>query len=303
MVSETILVTGATGFLGKIICQELVSDYTVDTLSRSSNNTYRVDLAREIPIFEKQFRTIVHAAGKAHVIPQTKKEENEFYETNVLGTRHLVDALERSGRLPLEFVFISSVAVYGLEEGELITEDFALLGETPYAKSKIQAEVYLLDWCKANSVRLTILRLPLLVGQNPPGNLGAMIRMMNRGLYLGIGSGSARKSMVLATEVAKFIPKVAQTGGIYNLTDGYHPSVFEFENEVAKALGRSKPFRFPDSFINTVAKVGDVWGERFPVNSNKFKKLTTSLTFSDGKARELANWQSLSVIDHLPNLR
>lgn len=54
----------------------------------------------------------------------------------------------------------------------LITEEYPLDGETPYAKSKIMAEEYLTEWCKKNNVVLGILRPSLLTGKNASGNLG-----------------------------------------------------------------------------------------------------------------------------------
>jgi len=302
MASEPILVTGASGFLGKEICHALSTDYTIDTLGRSSQNTYHIDLAKQTPTFEKQFSLVIHAAGKAHVIPRSKKEVDEFFQTNFQGTLYLLKGLENSGKLPQAFVFMSSVAVYGLEEGEMITETFPLKGETPYAKSKIQTELHLAAWCEKNKVKLTILRLPLLVGQNPPGNLGAMIRMIKKGFYVGIGSGAARKSMVLAADVARFIPQIVKLGGTYNLTDGYHPTLVELENAIAQKLARNIPCRLPDFVFRVVAKAGNVLGDKFPVNSHKFKKLTSSLIFSDVKARKMTDWKPHSVIDNLPVL-
>jgi GlcNAc-P-P-Und epimerase len=300
MTSEPILVTGASGFLGQEICQALSTDYEIDTLGRSYQNTYRVDLSRQTPTFEKQFNIVIHAAGKAHIIPRTQTEEDEFFQTNFQGTLYLLRGLENSGKLPQAFVFLSTVAVYGREEGEMITETFLLKGKTPYAKSKIQAELYLAQWCERNNVKLTILRLPLLVGANPPGNLGAMIGMMKKGFYVGIGSGAARKSMVLAADVARFIPLVAKLGGTYNLTDGYHPALVDLENAIARNIGQKDFFRLPDSFLRLVARAGDVLGDWSPINSHKFKKLTSTLTFSDAKARVFAGWKPHSVIDHLP---
>ena len=200
------------------------------------------------------------------------------------------------------FVFISSVAVYGKEEGNLIDENTPLSGDTPYAKSKINTEELLKSWTSENNIILTNLRLPLVVGESPPGNLGAMIRMLKRGLYLGIGSGATRKSMVLAEDVGHFIPVVAAIGGTYNLTDGHHPSMLELECAIAEKLHKSKPWRLPDLFIRIMAGAGDFLGDRFPVNSKQFAKLTSTLTFSDARARNMAGWSPHSVINHLPNL-
>lgn len=57
----------------------------------------------------------------------------------------------------------------------MITEDHPLNGDTPYAKSKIMAEEYLIRWCQKNNVILGILRPSLLAGKNALGNLGAMV--------------------------------------------------------------------------------------------------------------------------------
>lgn len=94
-------------------------------------------------------------------------------------------ALEQSG-IPKAFIFISSVAVYGCDSGENITEEHSLDGTTPYALSKIKAEKYLEGWCIMHNVKLSILRPSLIAGPNPPGNLGAMIRGIRNGKYLSI---------------------------------------------------------------------------------------------------------------------
>ena len=76
---------------------------------------------------------MLHACGKAHVVPKTEAEKQLFFDINYIGTIHLCNALEKVGT-PKALVFISTVAVYGCEFGELITEEHSLDGDTPYAK-------------------------------------------------------------------------------------------------------------------------------------------------------------------------
>src|SRR5690606_10477594 len=114
-------------------------------------------------------------------------------------------------------------------EGVDIKEDSPLDGKTPYAESKALAEAWLGKWAGENGVTLGILRLPLIAGPNPPGNLGAMVNGIRLGRYLSVGQANARKSMVWAEDVARIIPVVAERGGVYNLTDGHHPSFSELE--------------------------------------------------------------------------
>lgn len=78
------------------------------------------------------------------------------------------------------FDFISTVAVYGCEFGNLVTEEHPLEGNTPYARSKIMAEEYLTEWCRNNNVKLGILRPSLLAGKHALGNLGAMVMVLRR---------------------------------------------------------------------------------------------------------------------------
>jgi len=301
MIETNFLLTGASGFLGTIILDTLSSNNSVFTIGRNKSSSFVCDFVLSVPELsvDSKIGCVIHAAGKAHTIPKNQTEEEEFYKVNFVATKNLTDALGRLNQLPKQFIFISSVAVYGKESGEQIDEDQLLLGGTPYAKSKIKAEKFLQDWSAKNGVKLTILRLPLVVGINPPGNLGAMIKLMRKGLYFGIGSGEARRSMVCAKEVAKFLPAVKEVGGIFNLTDGDSPSVRQFENALAKALGKRKPIRLPDSLIKRVATIGDYLGENFPLNTNRYMKLTSSLTFSDCKARKMACWSSNSVLNNL----
>jgi NAD dependent epimerase/dehydratase family enzyme len=61
----TILLTGATGFLGKTIGKELSKENSIFCLSRSSG-VYQVSLENDVPYFEEKFDLVIHAAGKAH---------------------------------------------------------------------------------------------------------------------------------------------------------------------------------------------------------------------------------------------
>lgn len=295
----SVLLTGASGFFGRIVQHAIKDDYQVFTLGRTAGQDMVFDLATGVPDLHHTVDCVIHAAGKAHVVPRNETEVNEFYNVNVEGTCNLLRALERLTVLPTSFVFISSIAVYGKTEGEDIDESHRLAGNTPYALSKIQAEQEITKWCGQHKITLTILRLPLLVGKHPPGNLGDMIRMMRKGLYIGVGHGEARKSMVLAEDVARFIPRVTPIGGTFNLTDGHHPRMREVEQALARALGSKRLVRLPYGLLAVVAKAGDVLGSWFPLNTLRLRKLDSSLTFNDGLARQKAGWNPRPVVEHL----
>lgn len=293
-----ILFTGASGFLGDNIYPVLSQKYEIETLGLSANDTYKIDFSREIPSFNKPYDIIIHAAGKAHVIPKDLKESDEFFQINLEGTKNLIKGLEQSAKLPKSIVFISTVAVYGVETGTNINEKNALLGNSPYALSKIQAEEFLLNWCSKNKVTLGILRPSLIAGKNPPGNLGAMIDGIKTGKYLRIGNGSAQKSVLMAEDIARIIPRLAEVGGIYNVCDNHHPSFAALEELIARQLNKKSPRSIPYRVAKSIALVGDIVGNKFPVNSCKLDKITQSLTFSNEKAKRELSWEPLDVLQN-----
>lgn len=290
------LISGASGFLGKVIVQQLLlKKAKILTIGRKPTNNIICDLASASPIINvSQIDFVIHAAGKAHSIPKTKVEKQDFFDINLTGTYNLLKSLETLPNLPKYFVFISSVSVYGNEKGTKINEHKPLEARDSYGLSKIAAEQLVKEWCSRNNVIWTILRLPLLVGKNPPGNLGKMVEAIRKGYYFNINDGKAIKSMVLADDVAYFIPEIALIGGIYNLTDGSDASIKDLSYLIAK----KKIFNLPLNVAKIFGFIGDFLGDKAPINSLKVKKITSDLTFDDSKARELG-WKPKSVFEYL----
>jgi nucleoside-diphosphate-sugar epimerase len=296
-INHKVLLTGASGFLGQILFSNLVQNFAVYKLSRSKKSDFIFDLSNSLPTFNSNFSCIIHAAGLAHEYPKNCKEGRIFHQTNYIGTLNLLKSLEQFP--PETFIFISSVSVYGLNSCELINEDYPLNGTSPYANSKIMAEKYVIDWCKERSVRCLVLRLPLVVGDNPPGNLGKMIKAIRNSRYLRIGNGDSSKSAVLGSDVAslmiKYLNDSELPGGIYNLTDGLHPTLFQIE-EAIRNFYQKPPIRFISiNLALLVGKIGDLI-PFLPINTSSIKKLTTNLTFDDTKARKELGWSSSSVL-------
>ena len=293
----TLLFTGASGFLGSNIIHLLNGTYNIISVGLSPQDTYLVDIATDIPTFTDAFDVVFHAAGKAHSVPKTEAEERLFFDVNLQGTKNLCTALERSG-IPKAFIFISTVAVYGCDSGENITEEHPLNGTTPYALSKIKAEKYLQGWCAMHSVKLSILRPSLIAGPNPPGNLGAMIRGIRNGKYLSIAGGKARKSVLMVQDIANLLPMLIEKGGIYNVCDSYQPSFRELEMVIYKQLNKKLPLSIPYWFAKSMAIFGDCFGEKAPINSLKLRKITHSLTLSNEKAMRELGWKPMNVLEN-----
>lgn len=292
---KKLLFTGASGFLGCNIRQILEKSYDVDTIGLTDDDDITINMAKEVPPISIHYDVVLHAAGKAHTVPKTEAEKQVFYDVNYQGTVNLCKALENAG-IPKALVFISTVAVYGCEFGELITEEHPLEGDSPYAESKIMAEKYLTEWCASHGVVLGILRPSLLAGRNAPGNLGAMVNGVKKGFYLNIAGGKVKKSVLMAEDIANLLPLLVEKGGIYNVCDTYQPTFGELSASVAKQLGKRKPISIPYWMAWCMAKVGDLLGSKAPINSYKLEKMTKSLTFSNEKARKELGWEPLDVL-------
>lgn len=292
-----LLFTGASGFLGNNVRPLLEGMYDVTTVGLLPQDDYTVNIAKEIPDLRVRYDIVLHAAGKAHSVPKTEAEKQVFFDVNLQGTKNLCTALERK-RIPRAFIFISTVAVYGCDFGENITEEHSLEGVTPYAMSKRLAEEFLQKWCYEHNVTLGIIRPSLIAGPNPPGNLGAMIHGIRSGRYLSIAGSRTRKSVLMVQDIARLVPLLVEKGGIYNVCDSYQPTFRELEAVICRQLNRSLPLSIPYWMAKCMALMGDCLGKKAPVNSQKLSKITESLTFSNEKAVRELGWRPINVLEN-----
>lgn len=292
---QKLLFTGASGFLGHNVRPILEKTYDVHTIGLTDEDDIKFNLAKEVPPINTRYDVVLHAAGKAHMVPKTEEEKKIFYDVNYQGTVNLCAALERVGA-PKSLIFISTVAVYGCDTGELITEEHPRNGVTPYAESKKMAEDYLTKWCEEHGVILGILRPSLLAGPGAPGNLGAMVKGIKKGFYVNLAGGKVKKSIMMVQDIATLVELVKDKGGVYNVCDDYNPTFGEISVSIAKQVGKHKPFNMPYWMAWCLAKVGDLMGHKAPFNSYRLTKMTESLTFSNEKAKRVLGWKPLDVL-------
>ena len=257
---EKLLFTGGTGFLGKNVMPLLKTQYDVTTCGITPDDMIKVNLAKEVPALNEHYDVVLHACGKAHMLPKTETEKQEFFDVNYQGTINLCTALEKIGS-PKALIFISTVA--------------------------------------EQNVTLSILRPSLLAGKDAPGNLGAMVNGIKKGYYMNIAGGKVVKSILMAEDIANILPALVKKGGIYNVCDTRQPSFGELSKSVARQLGKHKPISIPYWMAWCMAKIGDMFGSKAPINSYKLDKMTKSLTFSNKKACKELKWEPLDVLKNL----
>lgn len=281
---KTILLTGHTGFLGSVIYRELIKEFNVITLGRNNRCDYKVDFSNwdgDLDISEP-IEAIVHVAGLAH----NKAHSNEeMKRVNVTTVDYLLRMAKRE--CIENFVFISSVAVYGKDYGLDITEDSDLKPKSTYGRSKRDSEILIAKWSIDNNSNFLSLRLPLIVGPNPPGNLGRLIQSIKKGNHIYLNGNRANKSVVFASDVSLFIEgwllsSVKKSGAI-NLSNNSRPTFNWIEKTIVKYSHRtfkiSIPVVVPWNFIVLIRKY---LGISIPF----IGKLFYPLTFCDTLARE-----------------
>ena len=207
-----ILVTGATGFIGKEIVSKLVfNNHQVIGIARDSIDKQheigtkieliKTDITNNDDVLKllnlKNIDSVIHCAGLAHQFG--KVEAGIFEKVNVEGTENIA---RLAGKLNINhFILISSTAVYGRHKNE-VKETTECRPETDYAKSKLISEEVCREVCEKNDTPLTIFRLAPVLGEKGIGNVPRLIGAINKRRFLWIGDGSNKKSLIYVEDVA-----------------------------------------------------------------------------------------------------
>ncbi|MFK8078013.1 MAG: NAD-dependent epimerase/dehydratase family protein [Granulosicoccus sp.] len=299
MTSKT-LITGWNGFFGSILCKAQESfNISLVRCGRVKGSDVTCDLSKAVPQIPDTVDRVIHSAG---VTPNASRPHNtkDIFQTgNVTSTKNLLASLNPQNIK--SFVLISSASVYGMVSGENILETATLSPTSEYGKSKLEVEKLVIKWCQQNNVPYTIVRLPLVVGPGAPGTLGQLVKAIESKRFVIPGSGDARKSMVLATDVADWITNHPVSYGIFNLTDQTDPSYAELCDAITEHLNFKPVPRIPLTIMMVGSWVGDIaqtlLKRPIPYNSNVHVQLTETLTFSS-KAAANHGWSPNSVISN-----
>lgn len=188
----TILVTGATGFIGSHFCvaalQQGLDLVLLDNLENSSVKVLKIieELSGLKPVFEQvdvrdkdalntvfnkySIDTVVHFAGYK-AVGESATDPLMYYRNNVAGSINLLEVMKDQGVNKL--VFSSSATVYGVPEFNPYTELHRKLPFNPYGQTKSMMEEMMKDLCDSNSdFSMMSLRYFNPIGAHPTGKLG-----------------------------------------------------------------------------------------------------------------------------------
>ena len=319
---KRVLVTGATGFIGRHLIDHLVEmGLVVRALVRNVSSrtpwVQNVEMVcgevqdhREMQRAMGDIDTVFHLAGRAHQFSEMQGHDSAYCAVNVEGTRNVLEAAVVCG--VERVVFFSSVKAMGEHASTCLNEAAVVQPVTSYGKSKLAAEKLVIDYGRRAGFHAVCLRLPLVYGVGNKGNLFRMIVAIDRGLFLPIpGIGNYRSMVHVSNVVDAAIlaaTKVQANGQCYIVTDHDPYSTREIYERICGSLGKRVPrWYVPISVLKVLGYVGDVLGRvrrrRFMFDSQALDKLIGSAWYSSERiSRELGYHPSVTFHEALPEL-
>lgn len=283
-----ILITGATGFVGKNLLHFL---------------KHHSEDACELNLRSKNWKTllgdskaIIHLAGKAHDLKRTSNP-TAYFQVNTELTKQLFDNFLASDAR--DFIFMSSVkAAADTVEGEILFEDVAPNPATPYGQSKLQAEAYLLAHKLPQGKRVFILRPCMIHGPGNKGNLNLLYQVVKKGIPYPLGAFDNKRSFLSISNLFFVLQSILQDptilGGIYQVADDDALSTTEVIHIIGQGIHKKVRILSPSpSIVRFMAKLGDHL--RLPLNTERLDKMTENYVVSNKKIKQALGIQKFPV--------
>lgn len=280
-----VAITGANGAIGPVVAEELTrAGITPRSLTR-----YDADV-RDLDALRRAFEGVdgvIHLAAKLHIVDPPPSLHDEYRRVNIDGTANVVRAAQDAG--VRRVVHVSTIAVYGSNDGRMLTETSEARPDTFYGHTKLASERIALD---ANAA---VLRFAAVYGARLKGNYRKLVRGLSRGRFVPLGKGANHRTLVYDRDAARAailaLQSDAAAGEIFNVTDGSVHTVREILEAIAAALGRPvprlampvAPIRFGIGVAERALKLA---GVKSPVTRSMIDKYVEDVTVSGGKLVE-----------------
>jgi UDP-glucose 4-epimerase len=302
MSESKVLVTGASGFIGRTLCKRLSESghRVVGSGRREGVGPWQSFMSMDLTCTQSELKldgikTVFHLASKAHAVSEAPGDTSGYNAVIVEGTRRLVAAAERANVHSL--VYMSSVKAMG--EGESrsqqlhpLDESCSAKPETPYGLCKLEAESIVLQ---SKIPHVVVLRPVMVYGPGHKGNLVKMAEAIRVGRFPPIADNKNRRSMVHvddlvgACELAAVSEKANRE--VYVIAGEAALSTRQLYDALRREM-KMRPVRWgvPGAMLLGVAKIGDfmesITGKRMPLSSDIVWKLLGSAWYSNQKSKD-----------------
>lgn len=316
-----VLVTGAAGFLGSSLIEELSrSGYQVRALLHDARQSISFLPQVEAVVADIRDRervqeitagcgAIVHLAAKVHAMDDCGSEQ-DYQAINVEGTRNVLDAAVASG--VGRVVFVSSVKVFGEETNGCVDESRAPDPQTPYGRSKWRAEQLVSEYGTRYGLAAVSLRLPMVYGPTRTGNLYRMIEAIDQGRFPVLPRLQTVRSLLHVENFVQAVFLCLQALRFerpgYIVADAEPYSVTDLYDWLRAGLGNPSPrWRVPLWILKGGARCGDLLqslsGRHIPLTSARLTKLIGGAWFSaEAITCELGYQATHSFAETVPEL-
>ena len=281
-----ITITGISGFVGQNLSKYLRDQgHFLNGLSLRNENWS----------LDKSSEAIIHLAGKAHDTSNTSDSES-YFKVNRDLTISLFDQFLNSDIK--DFFYFSSVKAVADTVDGILEENFAGNPQTPYGRSKFEAEKYLLQQNLPAGKRLFIIRPCMIHGPGNKGNLNLLYKVVEKGIPWPLASFQNHRSFLSIDNLNFLILKMLLNKdiatGVYNFADDQALSTNELVRIIANVSGKKeKLWKLNAQLISGIAKIGDF--TKLPLNSERLKKLTESYVVSNTKVKNALKISSLPI--------
>ena len=246
--SGRVLVTGATGFVGRTLCETLSSaGFQIRAAVRRSGRVAAGieqivvgDIDRNTDWTEalRDVDAVVHAAARAHIMNAKPSDMDLYYETNARGTARLAQAAASAG--VSRFGYVSSIKVNGEECARDYRATDTPAPRDPYGKSKWEGEQALL--AASGPMLAAIVRPPLVYGPGVRANFLRLMQWVDREYPLPLGSIENRRSLVSVWNLCELLVHLLRhpltTSQAWLVSDGEELSTPALIRKIAAAMGR-----------------------------------------------------------------